>query len=281
MGMFVAGWSEEQSEIISYLTEVSSWATLLGSFFIVVSYLIFKEIRHFQLRLIFCLAIADVFTSIVFILNLHVDLSQYIACEILAAGLQYFELASALWAFCIAFVLDQVIRANNYNVENYEKLFHVGCWGVPLITIILSEVQHLFINTGLWCWLSNEHYGLYRWLYFYGPLVLILIYVLVVYALVSKKIRSQMRLSVMAGQRTETSIQQTFRWYIIGWIICWVPALIDRVQGVFDPDHPIFALSAVHAFFAHSQDSATLSRLDLTTKFKHNTWTCFGDLVSK
>lgn len=40
------------------------------------------------------------------------------------------------------------------------------------------------------------------------------------------------------------------RWYIIGWIICWAPAIVDRVQGMVDPDNPIYVLSAMHAFFA-------------------------------
>lgn len=237
---------------ISTLTEVSTWATLIGTTFIIVSYLAFKEIRHFHLRLVFFLAITDFFVSITFILNLHIDISSYVTCEILGASLQYFELASALWAFCIAFVLDQVIRLNNYNVERFEKYFHVICWIVPAITVVLCHFQHLFINTGLWCWVADDTRGLYRWLYFYGPLVLILCYVTTIYIIISKKIRAQLNLtaSVYLNSPSETTIQQTFRWYIIGWIVCWAPAIADRVQGMIAPNNPIFFLSALHAFFA-------------------------------
>jgi len=197
------------------------------------------------------LAISDFVVSIIFLLNLHVDISEYAVCNILAALLQYFELTSALWALCIAFTLDQVIRVCNYHVERYEKYFHLISWGLPGITVILSEVQGLFANTGLWCWISDVHYGTYRWLYFYGPLILILVYVVIVYVLVSKKIKAQLRLSAAVYQHnSETTIQQTFRWYIIGWIICWVPAIVDRVQGMVAPQDPIFILSAMHAFFA-------------------------------
>lgn len=241
----------EEHRTISILTEISTWATLAGTIFIIVSYLAFKELRHFHLRLVFFLAITDFFVSITFILNLHIDLTQNIACEILGAFLQFFELASALWAFCIAFVLDQVIRLNNYNVERLEKYFHVLCWIVPLGTIVASHFQGLFANTGLWCWLGEKDRELYRWLYFYGPLVLILVYVVVIYITISQKIRAQIRLSAnVYAANNETTIQQTFRWYIIGWIICWVPAIMDRVQGMIEPDSPVYILSALHAFFA-------------------------------
>jgi len=250
MVFFGGGFTKAQEELLSTLTEVSSWATLAGSSFILISYLAFKEIRHFHLRLIFFLAIADFLTSVVFILNLYIDISQKLPCTILAAILQFSEISSTLWAFCIAFTLDQVIRVCNYHVERFEKYFHLIAVGIPIITTILAGVQGLYVNTGLWCWVSNRGRGLYRWLYFYGPLVIILFYVVTIYFLVSRKIRSQMRLSMHVYQHnSETTIQQTFRWYIIGWAICWVPALVDRVQGMMYPDNPIYVLSAMHAFF--------------------------------
>lgn len=243
---------EKQHDIMSTLTEVSSWASLVGTMFIVISYLAFKEIRHFHLRLVFILAITDLFVSITFILNLHMDIAtDHIRCQVLAAFLQFFELASALWALCIAFVLDRVIRLNDYHVEQYEKYFYVFCWGVPSITVIASYFQGLYVNTGLWCWISDDIRGLYRWLYFYGPLVLILFYVSAIYVIISKKIRAQLALTSNFYQiNNEATIQQTFRWYIIGWVICWVPAITDRVQDVINPGHPIFILAAAHSFFA-------------------------------
>jgi len=241
----------EQQHTISTLTEVSTWATLVGSLFIVSSYLAFKEIRHFHLRLVFFLAIADFFVSIVFILNLHIDISNYVTCEILAGALQFFELSSSCWAFCIAFVLDQVIRANNYAVETYEKYFHMFSWGFPAVTVIIAHFQGLFGNAGLWCWIQETDKGLFRWLYFYLPLVLILIYVVVVYTVVSRKIRRQLSVSATFYQtNNETTIQQTFRWYIIGWVICWMPAIVDRIQDMIWPNDPIYVLTAMHAFFA-------------------------------
>jgi len=198
--------------------------------------------------LIFFLAIADLVTSVVFILNLHVDISRTLTCDLLAGALQYTELCSSIWALCIAFVLDQVIRASNYHVERLEKIFHILAWIIPAVSVAAAYFQDLFTDTGLWCWISNAHDGLFRWVYFYGPLVMILLYVVVVYILVSRKIRATMYLSETSIS-AEATIQQTFRWYIIGWAICWLPAIVDRVQGILDPLNPNFTLSALHSFF--------------------------------
>jgi len=243
-------WTDEQTDTISTLTEVSSWATFVGTLFIIISYLIFKELQHFHLRLVFFLAIADFCTSITFLLNLHLNVSKNIFCEILAASLQFFELASALYAFSIAFVLNQVIRTDTaaHHIERSEKYFHVLCWSVATIATLGAGLQGLYLNTGLWCWISNDLYGVYRWIYFYGPLVVILCYVVTIYILVSRKIRFHMRF--VMSSNSETTIQQTFRWYIIGWTICWVPAIIDRIQGIIQPNSPIYVLYAMHAFFA-------------------------------
>jgi len=248
LGIFDGEITKEQLHTLSILTEVSSWCSLVGAVFIILSYIIFKELRHFHLRLIFFLALTDLATSVVFILNLHLTISNGPTCTFLGIGLQFAELASSLWSLCITFTLDQVIRVCNYHVERFEKYFHLISWGIPLASVFASYFQHLYIETGLWCWLDNDHYGLYRWIYFYGPLVLILFYVVTIYALVSRKIRLQSRLAVMNLVNSEMTIQQTFRWYIIGWILCWTPALVDRVQGIFDPAHPIYLLTAMHAF---------------------------------
>jgi len=242
------GFTKEQSKVITTLTEASACATLVGTLFIIVSYLAFKEIRQFHLRLIFFLAIADFMTSIVFIANLHSDISNHVTCNILAAALEFSELASAIWSFCIAFVLDQVIRLSNYRIEQFEKWFHIVAWGIPGIIAVVSWLQGIFIDTGFWCWISDYNRGLYRWLYFYAPLVAILFYVVAVYFLISRKISNTLYLSTAVTANSEATIQKTFRWYIIGWTICWLPAIVDRIQDEIDPGHPIYVLTAIHSF---------------------------------
>jgi len=236
----------EAAHLLSLLTEVASWATLAGTSFILMSYLVFKEIHFFHLRLVFFLAVVDFFTAITFLTNVYLKHDDEVTCSILGSSLQFFELSSTLWSFCIAYVLDQVIRVNNFHVEIKERYFHLCCWIVPAFTVIICLAQDLFVNTGLWCWITGVHHELFRWMFFYGPTIIVLIYVVAVYVLVSRKIHQQNSMS--DGLSVDTTIQKTFRLYIIGWCLCWAPAIIDRVQGLFQPTNPIFFLQCLHAF---------------------------------
>jgi len=237
----------EQAHTLSVLTQASSWATLAGTLFILLSYLAFKEVHMIHMRLVFFLALADFFTAITFLINVYIQHTP-LSCSILGSSLQFFELSSTLWAFCLAYVLDQVIRVNSYSVETKEKYFHLACWIVPALTVVVCLIWNLFSDTGLWCWISAIHNELFRWLFFYGPTVCVLIYVTVVYVLISRKIYRQNTVLDEAVNSADTTIQLTFRLYIIGWILCWAPAIVDRVQGLLDPTHPIFILQCLHAF---------------------------------
>jgi len=232
---------------LSKLTMVSSWATFVGCVFIVVSYLAFKEFRHFHLRLVFLLAVTDLCTSLTFILNIFVDNSDELPCTILGASLQFFELSSALWCLCIALTLDQVIRLSNDHVEMLEKYFHFVCWCAPMVTVVASYFLDIFAYVGVWCWISAIHHEAYRWMFFYGPVVMVMCYVITVYVMVSRKIHQQNKLGAVMSS-SDTTIQQTFRWFILGWILCWAPAIADRAQGIFYPDNPIYILQCLHAF---------------------------------
>jgi len=246
-------WTGEQAVVISSLVETSCCISLVGTSSIIISYLVFKEIREFQLRLIFILAICDFMVAFVWLLNLHLDITKTIICDILAGALEFFELTSIFWTVCLAFALDQVIRLSNYSVERYEKWFHVISWGIPTCIAIASYFQGLYANSGLWCWISDADRGLFRWLYFYALLVATLFYVVAVYILVSKKIASTMALtSPLLVYRTnnEATILKTFKLYIIGWAICYIPAIADRIQDEIDPGHPIYFLHATHAFLS-------------------------------
>jgi hypothetical protein len=52
-------------------------------------------------------------------------------------------------------------------VVDYEKYFHLVCWGIPLILAIIAGTTGVIGNTGPWCWILTEYTG-YRFGLFYG-----------------------------------------------------------------------------------------------------------------
>lgn len=94
-----------QQEIILSIISVTSVFSLVGSLFIILTYLIFRETRTFGTSLIFFLSISDFMTSI----SWFPWSTKEILCIIQAASLQFFEVASCLWSFTISYCIFQVI----------------------------------------------------------------------------------------------------------------------------------------------------------------------------
>lgn len=54
----------DQEEIIDYILYASSGLSMIGSLFIIFTFIVFKETRTFGTKLIFFLSISDFFTSL-------------------------------------------------------------------------------------------------------------------------------------------------------------------------------------------------------------------------
>ncbi len=109
---------------------------------IVFSALRFKELskRFFAIRLIFFLTVADGCAALFNVMGAFVDVQSLLRrdaspsalCEVQAAGLLYFNLASIMWTSCFAFTLyrDLVPSHRRQALRTYESYYHALCWPV-------------------------------------------------------------------------------------------------------------------------------------------------------
>ncbi|EGC30236.1 hypothetical protein DICPUDRAFT_58375 [Dictyostelium purpureum] len=132
------------NDINSLLVTISSSLSLAGCIFIVFIYIYYKELREFQLKLIFIMTLNDLIISIIYLIATHVrpkffeTLSNSLPflCNFPDSLLHYFFLTSFCWEICIAHTLIQVIKYNNDRVETYYKWYHLFSWGVSAILLI-------------------------------------------------------------------------------------------------------------------------------------------------
>jgi len=241
-----------QEGILNIIVTVSGAISILGSSFIIFSYLLYKEYKHFHLRLILYLSVSDFFTAATSLIGPQVRNtyygSSYYYCYINAATVQFFFLCSVLWTGCIAHTVDQVIRKQNHKVEKFEKYYHLFCWGIPAAFDIYLGVTKSFGDAGLWCWIKADR-SILRFICFYLPVSVVLVYNVVCYFLLSHTLNDERsRITRMTvDQDKEHAIQTTFRWFVLTLFICWIPAMVNRIQGSFDPNSPIFWLYCLHA----------------------------------
>ena len=128
-----------------YIALGSSLLSVCGACAIIFSALRFKELskRFFAIRLIFFLALTDCMAAVLHILGATLDIQLLlhqiprppVICNVQAAGLLYFNLASMLWTSCFAFTLyrDVVPSHRRHALRKYELYFHALCWPLPAV----------------------------------------------------------------------------------------------------------------------------------------------------
>lgn len=177
----------EDEEIIFLIVTIGCSTSIIGSLFIISTYISLKELHGFSFRLVLYLAITEGIWSILAILSSNVtdELCVIIgfinAFWILAIVLQVGNFAVALYLAAVHDVQD---------VEKYEKWMLLVNFGFPAVITPLP----LFTNNygrATWCWViihSPEDYlGIfYRAICFYFWVWVIIVGSIIIYSKVAK-----------------------------------------------------------------------------------------------
>ena len=120
--------------------------SLLGSLFIIISYIKFKRLRKFAFKLIFYLSISDLIFSIstFLVVNDAEDVNEHF-CAFQGFALYYSSLSTIFWTSCIAYSLQKVVTTGDRSIEKKEKLL---CFIAFILPIPLAAIP-----------LFTDHYG--------------------------------------------------------------------------------------------------------------------------
>ncbi|URE35505.1 Slime mold cyclic AMP receptor [Musa troglodytarum] len=241
------------------LTAVSAGAaalSLAGSAFIVLCYLLFKELHKFSFKLVFFLALSDVFCSFFTIVG---DPSNRFFCYAQDYSVHFFCVASFLWTTTIAFTLHRTVVKHKTDVEDYGSVFHLYVWGTSLATTVIRSIGSDYGRPGAWCWTEPaqssspnnflcaimECYTL-QWVYILSSeshaKQCNTAYMQMAVALSEQPNQSDMRAEKKAFNR--------WGYYPLILIGSWSFATINRLYDFISPDHKIFWLSFLDVGFA-------------------------------
>ena len=145
-------------------------ASSVGSILIILSYLLFKDIRTIPRQLLFNLSLADLLTALANFFGLLFNFETYYteyhhgqvsnavhgACIAQAATSSFATTASILWTIIIAVYMFLLIAIKKPDLANKTiPLQYIVCWGVPLaITIWFILVGYFGYEIGTtpgWC----------------------------------------------------------------------------------------------------------------------------------
>ena len=144
----------------------------IGSSLIIMTFILFKDIRTIPRQLLFNLSIADLLTALTNFSGLFTDFDKYLnyclvpledqnaaiqdACIAQASIAQLTTNSSILWTICIALYMLIIIVFRKESIANkLLSLYYVLSWGLPLaITLWFSTVGYLGYDpetTPGWC----------------------------------------------------------------------------------------------------------------------------------
>lgn len=147
--------------------------SIVGSVVIILLFFTFKELRTTSRQLLVFLSIADIIASLSsvvqargYVISITLPDQMSKSCQTDAGLWVWSQIAVALWTSIIAIYLFLCVSLRWVAVANRVVfLFHVFCWGMPIVVTTLSEVFKIYgYNSAdilthrhpTWCWVSDR-----------------------------------------------------------------------------------------------------------------------------
>jgi len=176
--------SQSEAELIAQLGTGIAAVSVVGSLFIIVSYMKFPKLRSFAFELILMVAISDFLRACAYILSPLID--PYF-CRTQAAIMRFSETASILWVGSIAFTVHRtLLKDNSVSLGRRIKVkYHIFCWGISCVFTLLPFTTGDYESSDVvFCWVTNQTISGVLWAVacYYVPVWLVLCYLIYVYS---------------------------------------------------------------------------------------------------
>ncbi|EGG20709.1 cAMP receptor-like protein [Cavenderia fasciculata] len=207
--------TDEQIASLDKIVYVTSSLGCAGALFIIVSYLLFKDIRSFATKLIFYLSLSDLMSALSY---LPFGRRSNVLCDMQGMGLLFFLTSSYFWTMCISISLFLVFFTNRYELNYLLRYYHYVCWGIPLFSTSVSLIFGAYGRTGSWCFIADPT-SFFR-LFYYLPLIVVFFVNLVVFICIRWKV-SQHSNSLVS----KVNIIVSF--YLLAFALSQLPTIIN------------------------------------------------------
>ncbi|KAL2353604.1 hypothetical protein BJ546DRAFT_845762 [Cryomyces antarcticus] len=188
------GLTDGQYRAVEIVERTMSVVSLLGTFFIIGTFVAFPQFRKPINRLILFASFGNVVASVGTSISISGIRGTSIAlCTVQGFLVQWFLPADSLWTFCMA-VNVWLTFFKHYNatkLRRLEKWYCLFCYGLPLVPALVYLIVDKAAKTNIygpatiWCWVSVE----WTWMriaFFYAPVWFIIVLTTSIYATISK-----------------------------------------------------------------------------------------------
>lgn len=238
-----------EKETLAAVNVGASALSFAGSAFIVLCYVLFRELRKFSFKLIFYLALSDMFCSLFNILG---DPGKGFLCYTRGYTTHFVCVASFLWTTTIAFTLHRTVVRHKTDVEELGAIFHLYVWGTSLVMTIIPSIGDGYGQVGAWCLVQTTPRAtkVLQFITFYAPLWGAILFNGFTYFQVNRMLNNATRIAVGMSDRQQqvdssVDMKALNRWsyYPLILIGSWTFATLNRVHDFMEPHQNIFWLS--------------------------------------
>jgi len=253
------GYSEKQIETMEIVNYTCASISVVGSLFIIVSFMAFRSLRtNFAYGLVFLLAIADLIRSVGKIWGSFLSADPLVRTQCSVAGVvnNFGALSSIVFVAVICSVMYLAVQMEYAHVwsvsqDIYRRRQCVIALIVWSVTFAISCLPLMHSDgygyVGAWCWITSNHHE-WRWLCFYGPLITIWTFCIVMYSVIAYQLR-KVQQAVPKENRKQYALYAKLKWYPMVLLIAFLFPTIRRIYQMFDDEAP-FALGILHTLGA-------------------------------
>lgn len=158
----VQGFDEEaHSAVNKVLTTISASLSLLGTFFIIATFIAWKDFRSNSRRILVYISIADFFIAAGNLLGIWEADENDRVCKAQSFVTTCASLWSYFWTtFLGVFMYTVVARKQGNKAATMLKFYHIIGWGVPLmivsIALGLGKLGKEVVDSAGWCWIEGS-----------------------------------------------------------------------------------------------------------------------------
>jgi G protein-coupled receptor 64 len=224
----------EINDVMSTVADVLLALSIACALMSLITFLIFKAIRTYPIKLIcyLCVCIIIGFSAFIASDKPGVPTNEG-ACISVAILVHYFFVANWCWTFCIAFNFYQMIVRRNRESQRIEKWYHLFAWGLPSTLVIGVGASQNYgpigNGTKAQCFINDD---LSRFMTFFIPGLIILSCNGILFFFIGREIHETLAGAPKSDQRDR---KKEFRVYIsiyvsigLSWVFGYLMLLIPE-----------------------------------------------------
>lgn len=257
--------TQEQNDTLQLAIRITSSLSIVGTIAIISSYCAYSRFRTQMNTMVVFISVADLMSSLNTFLGdwpgklITSNPNSSLLCTVQGLNIELWFLSGAFWTGAMAThcLLAVTLSKPIAQLEPYYKYYHLISWGLPTLIACASfllqpilEQGPVYVPIGLWCWVSSN-YSIYRIILFYGPVWLVFLYNAICYSVIGWKLRRLSKL--LSNSRYKKTGKHTSRFvvktlvYMLAFVINWSCSTANRVQGILNPENPVFGLHLAQA----------------------------------